>query len=156
MTWISSIERSNPGCEELLELVEAFLSWTRTMKAKPSKYRNLAIKRMPLVKVQRKTTKSYVSYESKLKVAGENVIHLSSSYEVPWWRNTCIEANSKFRDLIVLTVTKWTTLETWGSTRTMWLENYLRIHNLLLPRHLCHFVQKYKNKVTQVIKWRHW
>ena len=33
---LTLIARTKPGCEELLQLVETFLSWTRTMKAKPS------------------------------------------------------------------------------------------------------------------------
>ena len=37
------------------------------MKTKPSKCRSLAMKRMPLVNAQRKTTRSYVPYDPKLE-----------------------------------------------------------------------------------------
>ena len=70
---LTLIARTKPGCEELLQLVETFLGWTRTMEAKPSKCRSLAMKRMALVNAQRKTTRSSVPYDPKLKIAGKEM-----------------------------------------------------------------------------------
>ena len=53
--------------------METFLGWTRTMKAKPSKCRSLAMKMMPLVNAQGKTTRSYVPYDPKPKIAGKEM-----------------------------------------------------------------------------------
>ena len=70
---LTLIAKTKPGGEELLHLVETFLSWTRTMKAKPSKCRSLAMKRMQLVNTQGKTSRSYVPYDPKLKIAGKEI-----------------------------------------------------------------------------------
>ena len=43
------------------------------MKAKPSKCTSLAMKRMPLVNAQGKTTRSYVPYDPKLEIAGKEM-----------------------------------------------------------------------------------
>ena len=51
---LTLILKNEPGCEELLHLVETFLNWTRIMKAKPSKCRSLAMRRIQLVNTQGK------------------------------------------------------------------------------------------------------
>ena len=70
---LTLVAKNEPGCKELLHLVETFLNWTRTMKAKPSKCRSLAMRRIQLVNTQGKTTRSYVPYDPKLKIGGKEM-----------------------------------------------------------------------------------
>ena len=49
------------GCKELLHLVETFLKWTRTMNAKPSKCRSLAMKRTRILQPSGKVSTPYTS-----------------------------------------------------------------------------------------------
>ena len=47
---LTIIAGSVDGCKELLHLVESFLKWTRTMRAKPTKCKSLAMKKISVTK----------------------------------------------------------------------------------------------------------
>lgn len=77
---LTLIAKSDSGSEELLRLVETFLIWTRTMRAKPSKCRSLAMKKTQLENAQGKITRPYLPYDPKLKIDGKEIpfIHQAS------------------------------------------------------------------------------
>ena len=50
------------GCKELLSLVETFLNWTRTMEAKPTKYKSLAMKMSDIIRTNGRISTPYTPY----------------------------------------------------------------------------------------------
>ena len=61
------------GCKELLHLVETFLKWTRTMNAKPSKCRSLAMKRTRILQPSGKVSTPYTPYDPQLSIDGREI-----------------------------------------------------------------------------------
>ena len=61
------------GCKELLHLVETFLRWTRTMKAKPSKCRSLAMKKTRVPQPRGKVSTPYTPYDPQLCIDGKEI-----------------------------------------------------------------------------------
>ncbi|XP_072039086.1 uncharacterized protein [Amphiura filiformis] len=76
---LTIIAGSVDGCREFLTLVETFLKWTRTMEAKPTKCRSLAMKKSNTVRTNGRTT-TYAPYDPQLHISGKDIpfIHQSS------------------------------------------------------------------------------
>ena len=67
------------GCKELLSLVETFLKWTRTMEAKPTKCRSLAMKKSATVRTNGRTSATYTPYDPQLQIGGKEIPFIHQS-----------------------------------------------------------------------------
>ena len=70
---LTIIAGSVDGCKELLHLVESFLKWTRTMRAKPTKCKSLAMKKISMTKQNGKVSKVYTPYDAQLSIEGQEI-----------------------------------------------------------------------------------
>ena len=68
------------GCQELINTVEEFLIWTRTMKAKPVKCKSHAMKKFQPSRQMRDLghRTQYVAYDPKLTISGKEIEYIHS------------------------------------------------------------------------------
>nr|XP_054769560.1 uncharacterized protein LOC129277399 [Lytechinus pictus] len=77
---LTLIAGSVEGYKELLHYVETFLKWTRTMKAKPTKCKSLAMKNTMVTQQNGRRSAQYTPYDAQLCIDGQEIpfIHHTS------------------------------------------------------------------------------
>jgi hypothetical protein len=77
---LTLIAKNPQDCQRLLNVVNDFLKWTRTMKAKPTKCRSHAMKRYVPNRIQRQEGHKiqYVAYDPKLSINGDEIVYIHS------------------------------------------------------------------------------
>ena len=75
---LTLIARSPEDCQKLINIVNQFLRWTRTMKAKPIKCQSHAMKKYVPNKMQRRKghKTQYVAYDPKLTIDGGEIVSI--------------------------------------------------------------------------------
>ena len=77
---LTLISKNPTDCQKLIDVVDTFLRWTRTMKAKPSKCKSLAMKKtaLPINGKQKGLHIKYSPYDPLLKINGANIAYINS------------------------------------------------------------------------------
>jgi len=77
---LTLITKNPTDNQKLLDVVDTFLKWTRTMKAKPSKCRSHAMKKsVPNTRQRQQGQRSHYSpFDPLLKINGENIAYIHS------------------------------------------------------------------------------
>lgn len=77
---LTLIAKDPEGCQRLINSVQEFLTWTRTMKAKPAKCKAHAMKKFrPNKQMQREGHRTqYVAFDPKLTINGKEIAYIHS------------------------------------------------------------------------------
>lgn len=76
---LTIITRTPNDNQELIDILDEFLSWTNCMKAKPTKCKTLAFRVFPSTKYIPLTESSYSAYDPGLTVSGESIPSIEDS-----------------------------------------------------------------------------
>ena len=77
---LTLIAKSREGCQQLINITDKFLKWSRTMKAKPVKCKSHAMKKVtPNIQQRRQGHKTqYTAYDPKLQINGQQISYIHS------------------------------------------------------------------------------
>ncbi|XP_072021339.1 uncharacterized protein [Amphiura filiformis] len=77
---LTLVARSPESCQQLINIVNNFLNWTRTTKAKPSKCRSHAMKKViPNAEQTLNGHKTqYVAYNPQLQIDGQMITYINN------------------------------------------------------------------------------